>query len=136
MGIGIVAFFLKNKNLILIGVLLAAFAAGYYDIKLLKSELATAQAEKAAIQSELKVSQDSVATLRKSIDDQNEAIKKMKIADQERFNANQAEVNKAKVAASNYKKQAEDIMRLRPSEKISRCDSANELINKEIQNAK
>jgi predicted nucleic acid-binding Zn-ribbon protein len=129
-------FLLRYTNLIIIAFLLAVFAGGYYRISILKQELATAEAQKAALKIELKVSQESVATLSQSIADQNAAIEKMKKEDASRFANNQAEVKKAKNKADNYRKQAEDLMKRRSPENTAKCTSAEGLINEEILNEK
>jgi len=133
---GIVSFLLGNKNLVIGAILLALIAGTVIYIKILKSELSTANAQKAALTVELQVSQASVKTLQQSITDQNAAIDKMKSDADARTASHQAEIKKAKTTSDNYKKQAEDLMKLRSPQNIPKCDAANDIINREIQNAK
>lgn len=133
---GILAVLLKNKNLVVIGILLALFAGGGIYIKMLKGNIATLTAEKAALVIELQVSNASIKSLQKAIDDQNTAINKMKDDADKRQAAHQTEINKAKATADTYRKQAQDLMDAKAQADKPKCDSANDLINQEIKNAK
>ena len=125
------------KNLIIIGVLLAVFGSGLVYIKILKSEVATAQAEKKTVEAELGVSQASVKGLQDSIKNQNAAIDKLKADAAIRAAKNQVEIITAKKTAASYKQQADDLMK-RPAPAgtvtgVARCDAVNQLINQEIK---
>ena len=133
---GILAILLKNKNLVVIGILLAFFAGSGLYIKILKSDVATLTAEKTTLVTELKVSNASIKNLQQAILDQNTAIDKLKEDADKRQAAHQAEINKAKATADTYKKQAQDLMDAKAQADKPKCDSANDLINQEIRNAK
>lgn len=133
---GILAILLKNKNLVFIGILLALFAGSGIYIKFLKGDIATITAEKATLVTELQVSVASVKSLQQAILDQNAAIDNMKSAADLRQSAHQAEINKAKATADTYKKQAQDLMDAKAQADKPKCDSANDLMNQEIRNAK
>ena len=133
---GIVAFLLKNKSLVVIGIVLAMFAGSGVYIKILKSEKATLTAEKATLATELQVSQTSVKDLQQSIIKQNESIDKLKADADIRAAKNDAEVKKAKVLADNYKKQAEDLLNRKPPQGMPKCDAASALILEELKNAR
>ena len=60
----------------------------------------------------------------------------MKSAADLRQSAHQAEINKAKATADTYKKQAQDLMDAKAQADKPKCDSANDLMNQEIRNAK
>lgn len=133
---GIFTFLLANKNLVVIGILLALFAGGSIYIKVLKGNIATLTAEKAALVIELQVSNASIKSLQQAINDQNTAIDKMKTDADKRQVAHQVEINKAKATSDTYKKQAQDLMDAKAQANKPKCDSANDLINLEIKNAK
>ena len=133
---GIIAFLLKNKNLVVISILLALFAGGGIYIKILKGNIATVTAEKATLVAELQVSIASVKSLQQAIKDQKTAINKMKADADIRQAAHQIEINKAKATADTYRKQAQALMDTRAQLDRPKCDSANDLINQEIKNAK
>jgi len=130
---GIITFLLGNKNL-MIGLILIALVAGTgVYIKVLKSELATAEAEKVTLKTELQVSQNSVKNLQSSIDNQNTAIAKLKADADVRVAAHQGEINTAKQTALTYKQQAQDLMKVIPKIGVEKCDAVNQLINQEIK---
>lgn len=133
---GIFTFLLANKNLVVIGILLALFAGGSIYIKVLKGNIATLTAEKSALVIELQVSNASIKILQQAINDQNTAIDKMKTDADKRQVAHQVEINKAKATSDTYKKQAQDLMDAKAQANKPKCDSANDLINLEIKNAK
>lgn len=133
---GILSFIMGNKNLIILAILAATFMGGLVYIKILKSELAAAIAEKNVVVAELQVSQASVKNLTQSLTDQNTAIDKLKADADVRVTAHAAEIVKAKNTANLYLKQAQYLMSLQPPVDRPRCDAANDLFNLEIQNAK
>ena len=133
---GVVAILLKNKSLVMMGILLLALAGSSIRIKILKSDVATVTAKAEVLAGELEVSQASVRSLQQAIKDQNSAIDKLKEDSDKRFAEHQAEVNKAKAVAASYKKQAEQIMISKVPPDQSNCDAANNLFNGELQNAK
>ena len=130
-----VAFLLKNKSLVLAGILIAAMLGAGVYIKILKADLSAAIAEKNVVVAELQVSQSSVKGLQQAILDQNTAIDKMKTEIDARFAAHQVEINKARADAASYKKQAQALMDAKVPPNESDCVATNNLINKELQNA-
>jgi len=133
---GFITLLMGNKNLILVGLLLAAFAGTGIYVKVLKHNIESCQQEKALISAKLEVSQEAVKNLQAAITEQNTAIDKFKSAADERVKANQVELNKAQNTANAFKQQATDIMKFVPQPGVPKCDSANSLINMEIKNAK
>ena len=133
---GILTILLNNKNLVIIGVLIAAMLSGFIYVKMLKSNLTTAIAEKNTLVAELQVSQESVKSLQTAITDQNTAVEKMKTDADARAKSAQAEIDKAHTISAAYKKHADDLMNVKPLPGTSSCQSAEALINQEIQNAK
>ena len=93
---GILSFIMGNKNLVILAITAATFMGGAVYIKLLKSELATAIAEKNGVIAELQVSQVSVKNLMNSLTEQNTAIDKLKADADVRVTAHAAEIAKAK----------------------------------------
>jgi hypothetical protein len=132
----IVGFLLKNWQLVVIGLLLAALAGSGVYVKLLKSDIAALEAEKSSLVVKLEVSNSSIAALQKSIDEQNLAVQKFKEAADAREKANRDEIVKAKVESANQKKRAEDLMTRVIPQNTTACDAANQLFNEEIKNAK
>jgi hypothetical protein len=133
---GFVGLLLKNWQLVVIGLLLAALAGSSIYVKMLKNDIVALEAEKASLVVKLEVSNASIAALQKSIDEQNAAVQKFKEAADEREKANRKEIVKAKVESANQKKRADDLMgRVIPKDTTA-CDAANQLFNEEIKNAK
>jgi hypothetical protein len=127
---------LKNWQLVAIGLLLAALAGSGLYINLLKSQKETVVAEKNLLTAALEVSQGSVKSLQQAIVDQNTAIEKFKSAADERVKINAAAIAKAKSEAAVSKKIASDLLKRKPDPTKPICESANDLFNEEIQNAK
>jgi len=127
---------LKNWQLVVIGVLLLALAGAGVYTKLLKSNIAELEAEKASLVVKLEVSNASIAALQKSIDEQNAAVQKFKEAADAREKANRNEIVKAKVESANQKQRAEDILKRVIPANTTACDAANQLFNEEIKSAK
>ena len=117
------------------GILLAILAGLAIYIKILESDLSATIAEKNVVVAELQVSQASVKSLQQAISDQNIAIYKMKADVDARLVAHQVEINKAKADAISYKKQAQALMDAKVPPTETNCEAANNLINKELQNA-
>ncbi len=129
---GILTVLLNNKNLVIIGVLIAAIIGGLIYISVLKANLATTIAEKNTLVAELQVSQASVKSLQTSIDEQNTAVEKMKTDAETRAKLAKVELDKAHTVSAAYKKRADDLMNSQPLPNVSACDSAAALINVEI----
>lgn len=127
---------LKHWKIIVMGILLSMLTVSGYYIKLLKSQKDTLVAEKNLVQAALEVSQGSVLSLQEAIADQNTAIEKLKQESDAREEAGKKLIEKAKADARRYKKRAEDLMKIKPLPGKTDCESANELINQEIRNAK
>jgi len=132
----IVGFLLKNWQLVVIGLLLAALAGSGVYVKLLKRDIAALEAEKSSLVVKLEVSNTSIAALQKSINEQNLAVQKFKEAADAREKANRDEIVKAKVESANQKKRAEDLMMRVIPQNTTACDAANQLFDEEIKNAK
>lgn len=133
---GILSFILGNKNLIILAIVASVFAGGAIYIKILKSDLATAVAEKNTKIAELQVSQASVKSLTEAVKTQNEAIDKLKADSDARFAKHEKELKTAKYNADLYLKHAQYLMSKQPPEGKDKCEAANDLINQEIQNVK
>ena len=133
---GFIGLILSNWQLVIIGVLLVALAGTGVYIKVIKSEVATVQAEADTLRGELAVSQASVKSLQGAINEQNVAIDKMKTDAARRAKINKVEVDKAKTASTVFKRSAEDLMKVRATTGIPVCNSANKLIDQEILSAK
>lgn len=122
---------LLNKYVI-IG--LVVVAAGVY-IMMLRSSIATCEAEKNVLKAELAVSQASVKSLSAAIDEQNVAVQKLKDAADERAKKNATELAKAKAEADTFKKKAGALISRVAPQNVTKCDAANQLFN-EVLNAK
>jgi uncharacterized membrane protein len=133
---GIIAILLKNKDLLLAGGLIIIVALAYAYIGSLKSRLATSKAETTVAITKFEVAQASVNTLQQAIQDSNLAVEKMKVDNDARIAAHQAEIEKAKATTIFYKKQSQNIMDAKVPVGENSCTAANSLINKELQNAK
>jgi len=133
---GFITLILGNKNLV-IGLILVALLAGTgIYIKVLKNDISNLTVEKNNLAAELQISQASVKGLQQAITDQNTAIDKLKSDADTRVAAHQAEIAKAKNTAELYRKQAQYLMTTQAPQDKPKCDSANNLINQEIKNAK
>ena len=133
---GFIGLILSNWQLVIIGVLLVALAGTGVYIKVIKSEVATVQAEADTLRGELAVSQASVKSLQGAINEQNVAIDKMKTDAARRAKINKVEVDKAKTASGVFKRSADDLMKVRAATGVPVCNSANKLIDQEILSAK
>ena len=97
--------------------------------------------EKAELQvkqlsSALDVSNASIKTLQGSIDNQNTAIDSLKKSSDARLAQAQADLVKAKAASAKHKTNAGTILSQPEPKDKPACDSANDLINKELNRAK
>jgi len=133
---GILAFILNNKTLVVALILIAIIGGESVYIKIQKQELATLQLEKKNLSDELAISVASVKSLQQAVTDQNTAIDKLKSDSDARQAAHMEELSKAKTLATNYKNQAAELLRRQVPQNTTQCDAANQLINEEIQNAK
>ena len=131
-----VGLLLRNWQLIVIGLLLLTLAGTGAYVKMLKSNIAALEAEKASLVVKLEVSNASIAALQKSINEQNAAVQKFKEAADAREKANRNEIAKAKVESLTQKQRAEDILKRVIPANTTACDAANQLFNEEIKNAK
>ena len=127
---------LKNWKLIVAILLIAIIAGLGVYIRILHGDISTLDAEKQTIKAELDVSQASVKSLQTSIDEQNAAVDKLKADSDAREQAHAAELAAAKASSATAVKRAKDLMASVAPQNLSKCDAANQLINKEIQNAK
>ena len=127
---------LLNKYVIGGILLLSIVGGGYFYVTHLQKEVVSLTTKNTALETDLKVSQDSVKSLQGAIADQNTAIDNMKAAADAREKTHAAELAAAKTASNNRKTQATVIMNAKIPQNTSACNAANDLINKEIQNAK
>jgi uncharacterized coiled-coil protein SlyX len=119
---------LKNKIFIITafcGISMIVFIFLY--IKVLKSE-------NESLTIKLSVAESSIKTLQTSISKQNTAIDKMKKDADDRLKENIKNVNKSKEERKIFDKHSKDLLSKKTPEDISKCDSANLLINEEIDN--
>jgi len=132
----LLALITGNKTLVM-GIILAIVLGGMtIYIKVLKNDVARLNAEKDSISLQLQVSQNSVTSLRDSINDQNVAIDKLKSDADARVAAHKAEIDAANAKAGNYKRQATDLMNRTIPPNDTACKAANDLMNEVLKNAK
>lgn len=139
---GIFLSLLGNKN-VLMGIILVSIIAGVGiyiaklkgDIEDLEKDKVALIAEKNLSIAELQVSQASVKGLEAAISDQNSKIDKFKADADNRAAANAGEIKKAQATADIYKQQAAELLNSQPMQNMTKCDSANVLITREIKNA-
>ncbi len=127
--------FLKNWQLIVIGLLLAALAGSGVYITILKSKAQTLVAEKATLTTMLTESQANVKQLQNDVQAQNTAINALKLEADARLIKNAADVKTAQNTANSYKQKADDLLKQKAPVDVPTCTSANDLINREINNA-
>lgn len=130
---GILAFLLQNKSLVVIVLLLIALAGSGVYAKVLKSDVEKCEAEKRELSAKLDISQASVKSLQESLNEQNAAVEKLNTDAAKRQLANAEVIAQAKSVANVYKKRADDLMKATPLAGLSKCDSASQLIDREIQ---
>ncbi len=133
---GIVTLLLKNWQLIVIGLLIAALGASKLYINSLNKDISVLEQEKNVIKAELEVSQASVKSLQGAIDEQNAAVQKMKDAAAAKEKLYLEELARVKKTTDALRQQAGDIMKRQPPQGMSLCDAANNLISEEISRAK
>lgn len=133
---GILAILLNNKTWVIFALLSVFIASEAIYIKLLRSEKDTLVSQNTNLSNLLKDSQGTVKQLQNDISTQNRAVEDLKTAAENRKKDNAALVKKAQDSADTYKKRADDILKKVPPQTSNKCDSANLLINEEIENAK
>ena len=131
-----IGLLLRNWQLVVIGLLLAALAGSGVYVKVLKSNIVALEAEKASLIVKLEVSNASIAALQKSINEQNAAVEKFKADADAREKASRSEIAKAKVESATQKQRAEDILKRVIPANTTAADAANQLFNEEIKGAK
>lgn len=129
-------FIATHKTLLIAAGLLLALAASGVYIKILGAEVESAKAKVTVLTDKLEISETSVKTLQGTVNEQNTAITKLGTDSAARVASHQVELAKAKTTADIYKKQADDLMNRKAPQDQSKCDSANNLINEGIKNAK
>lgn len=117
-------------------IVLAIACAGLLSYTLiLRSNISELSAEKREVETKLEVSNTSISALQTTITEQNTAVEKLKADAEARQVAAQAEIDKAKKLADQYKNRANTVINTpRPAGKTA-CEAAEDLINKEIRNA-
>jgi hypothetical protein len=126
-----VELLLQHKEFLVIVVLLVGMLMGFLYIKALHAENAKLEAENSTLATNLKASNDSIATLQATITTQNAAVDKLKTDADARVQMHATEIAAATAKADTYRQQALDILRLKPSNP-DQCKAANDLINSEI----
>lgn len=127
---------IRNWRIVVIAALLAVISVEYVYIKHLNSEIIKMTDEKELLERKLVDAKNELKVSLSKIDEQNSAIDRLKKESDDRQKRNLAEMAKVKQAADAIKRSAEEIIRLKPPVGIPVCDSANALINQELQNAK
>jgi len=133
---GILTLLLKNWQLVVIGILLAAISAMGLYVKSLKNDITLCEDQKKVIKAELDISQASVKSLQGAIDEQNAAVQKMKDAAAAKEKLYLEELARVKKTTDILRQQAGDIMKRQPPQGMSACDAANNLISEEIVRGK
>ena len=131
-----IGLILENWKIIVIGILLAALAGMSIYIKSLTLRNDILVSEKNVLVAELQVSQASVKGLQQGISDQNSAVEKLKLDADTRAAIHATEIASAQIKSSNYRKQANALLKQLAPQNLSKCDAANQLFIKEIGNAK
>lgn len=126
---------LSHKEFLIILVLLIFIGFGFMYVKVLHTENSELKANNATLTTSLTVSNKSIADLKQSVDLQNAAIDKMKAAAVAQQKAHAAALAVAQKVAATDRQRALDILKLKPTS-TDKCQAANDLINKEILNAK
>jgi predicted nucleic acid-binding Zn-ribbon protein len=132
----IIELVLKYKVYIIMALMAITIGGQQVYISLLGSQKATLVAEKNTLKLALDESQSNLRQLKNDIQAQNDAVQALKADSDARLAKNAEEVKKAQKVAGDYKKQAEELLKRRPPENISKCDAANLLINEEIRNGR
>jgi hypothetical protein len=74
--------------------------------------------------------------LQQALDEQNAAVQRLKDAADKRVEENKKAIAVAKAEAESHKKRAASLLSRVPTAGITVCESADNLFNQEIQNAK
>jgi len=125
-----------NWQLILIAILLFLLVSSGVYIKLLISQKETLEAEKVTLSTQLTASQANVLQLKNDIGAQNDAIAKLKSDADAWVKSHETEVKKAQTLAANYKKRADDLLKVQVPQNVSKCDAATMLIREELKYAR
>lgn len=133
---GFLLSLLTNRYVIIGIVVTAVVGGGFFYVTGLQKQVIKLKADNQVLKTNLQISEDSVKTLKISINDQNTAIDKFKTDADVRVKAGQAAVAAAKASSDNYKAQAAAILSAKLPKDANACNAANELINSEIKNAK
>jgi hypothetical protein len=127
-----IAFLLKNWQLVAIAILSAALATSWAYVGLLKKEKIALTELSVALRSQLQTSQASVTRLTADIEVQNAKVKEFEEAAQKRLEGNKKELDKAGTTASNIEKQANELLTRKQSKDSTACLSALDLVNGEL----
>lgn len=126
---------LKYWKELALGLLLIAMTALYVRLGMVEAQKETLVAEKKTLEVHLNDCQNDVKKLSAAIQSQNIAIEQLKQAADERARRAAGEINRANAVASGFKKMADGLLNTPPDPKLSSCENANVLINKEITRA-
>jgi peptidoglycan hydrolase CwlO-like protein len=127
---------LRNWQYAVIAALVALLMFAYVHARYLNAKVATVEAEKAAVEQRLKNAEEQIANCNAKVDAQNAAIDKMKQDSDARVRRMSTEMERLRREGDVGRRQAEEIMRLKPQTGASLCDNANRIINEEIKGAK
>jgi hypothetical protein len=128
-----IGLLLKNWQLVVITALLLTLAGTGVYVKVLKSNVAQCEAEKASLQVALDASQASVKSLMSAVEEQNLAVQKLKDSADEREKAGRAALAKAKATSEANKQWANDLLKRTIPQGVTACDAANQLINEVLK---
>lgn len=127
---------LRNWQLIVIGLLVSVLMFGYVYVRFLRAENTTLQAEKAAVETELATAKQQIEVCNSKVDAQNRAIDEFKRESDERAKRMGSEIAKLRRESENSRRQADDIMNMKPQAGVSACENAVRIINQELKNLK
>ena len=122
---------LEHKEFIVIVVLLIAGFLGLEYVKGLHSEVTELRTKNGVLEANLETSNKSIKDLQSAIATQNAAVDKMKADADARQQAHAVEIASANSKADTYRKQALDILMIKPQDP-DKCKAANDLVNGEI----
>ena len=127
---------IRNWQYVVIGLLVAALMFAYVHARYLNAKIITVEAEKEAVEQQLKNAREQIANCNAKVDAQNAAIDKMKQDSDARVRRIAAELERLRREGDVSRRRAEEIMNLKPQTGASLCDNANRIINEEIKGAK
>jgi multidrug resistance efflux pump len=116
--------------------LLLVIAGLYAHNAKLSGELDSSRAELTVANNNLALQRANVESLKIQVANQNAAIEKLEQDTKIRASKAAAELAKANSIASGFKTMADNLLNTPPDPKLSMCENANVVINKEINRAR